>query len=74
LGLFTELLLQPLPCRTRGTNPRNWRSAAYVSFAPGELEHELPVKKGWYAVAYRCVNAATGQETEMAALGKVQVS
>ncbi|HZH99267.1 MAG TPA: hypothetical protein VEX38_09870 [Fimbriimonadaceae bacterium] len=72
--IVTELLLQPLPSRTRGTNPRNWRSAAYVSFAHGELEHVLPVQKGWYAVAYRFVNSVTGQETGMAALGKRHVS
>ena len=70
-GIVTELLLQPLKTVHRRTYLSKYRTAAFVAFGSGP--HNLPVKPGVYAVAYRVVRAETGQETGVAELGIVQV-
>ena len=71
-GLVTEILLQPLASRNRRTYADKYRHAAYVPFAD-TLPHVVPCAPGWVACAYRFVNAATGQVTEIAELGAVRV-
>lgn len=70
-GITTELLLQPLRSVHRRTYLSKYRTAAFVSFGSGS--HDLPVKPGVYALAYRFVKMDTGQETALAELGMVVV-
>ena len=72
-GVVTEVLVQPLANARRKPRARDWRTAAYVAFASGSLAVPVSVPPGAYAVAYRFVNAATGQATAMAVLGAVTV-
>ena len=69
----TELLLQKL--RTGAVEPSkdNYRSKQFIAFASGSLTAQLEVSKGWYAPAYRFVNVATGEETNLLTLPIVQV-
>ena len=48
-------------------------SRAFATFAAGSLSRSLVLPPGWYACAFRFVNALTGQMTELVALGVVQV-
>ena len=70
-GVVTEVLTQPLANARRKPRERDWKTAAFVAFAAGSLTRTLALPTGAYAVAYRFVNAATGQATAMAFLGSV---
>jgi hypothetical protein len=70
----TELLLQPLRSRNRTASGINYRTKAFVAFAPGALTANVAVPAGVYAPAYRFVNTQTGQQTALIALPTVQVS
>ncbi|MBV6457579.1 MAG: hypothetical protein HONBIEJF_00692 [Fimbriimonadaceae bacterium] len=72
-GVVTELLLQPLPSANRRAYLRRYRSKAFVSFSGEGESHDVPATRGTYSVAYRFVDAATGQCTGLAILGLVEV-
>ncbi|MCW5937183.1 MAG: hypothetical protein KIT11_07750 [Fimbriimonadaceae bacterium] len=73
-GVVTELLLQPLASVHRNAYPARYRSQGFVAFpAPGGSQ-ELALPRGIYAVAYRFVRSATGQETPLAGLGVFEVA
>ena len=71
-GVVTELLLQRLPNPRRAVTG-NYVSMAFVAFAPGALAHSLPVEPGWWVVAYRFVDAATGQMGQLTRFEAVEV-
>jgi hypothetical protein len=73
-GVVVEIRLQRLRATHVGTKPKNWVTKAFVSFEAGSLTKTLDLFPGAYAIGYRYVNAETGQETEMAVLGKLFVS
>jgi len=73
-GVVVEIKVQRLRATHVGTKPKNWLTKAFVSFEAGTLMHSIDLPNGAYAVGYRYVNAATGQETEMAVLGTLMVS
>ncbi len=68
----TEFLIQKLK-NERRTPTLAYRSAGFHAFAAGSLTYPLTVPAGWYAVAYRCVNGATGQMGLTMPLGVVEV-
>lgn len=72
-GVVVEAIVQPLAVQHRKPKARDWKTKAFVAFSEGSLEFALPLEKGAYALAFRYVNAETGQETERAMLGKVTV-
>lgn len=72
-GVLTELLWQPLVNGGRTPQPRQYRTQRFAAFAAGALSVTLPAAPGWYAAAYRFVREATGQETEVARAGVVEV-
>ena len=72
-GVVTELLVQPLASAARRTYRDKYRHADYVAFAPGHLARDVPCAPGVAALAYRFVEAATGQATELVELGVVTV-
>jgi hypothetical protein len=69
----TELLVQPLK-NARRAPAKFYRSAAFVSFVGRAPSYALTLPAGWYATAYRFVSAQTGQMTQMATLGTVEVA
>ena len=73
-GVVTELLVQPLLSLARRTYRDKYRHAAYVAFAPGHLTRDVSCVPGVVALAYRFVDAATGQATELVELGVVTVT
>jgi hypothetical protein len=70
----TELLLQALASRKRTPTPHGYRTKTFVAFAAGALSSNVAVPAGFYAPAYRFVNAQTGQETLLVTLSTVQVT
>ena len=72
-NVTTEILLQALPSPRRKPNPDKYRTKGFIHFGLGILDFGLPVAPGWYAPAYRFVNALTGQMTPLFALPIVQV-
>lgn len=74
LHVKTELLLQPLKTQNRTPQEKAYRSKAFVAFATGTLSWAISVPNGWYAPAYRFVNAQTGQETGLIPLPPVEVA
>ncbi|RYG26369.1 hypothetical protein EON82_03540 [bacterium] len=70
-GIVTELFLQPLASRNRRTYLERYRHLAFTGFPLGSAE-SYPVSPGWYACAYRFVNANTGEATAIAELGIVR--
>ena len=72
-NVTTEILLQGLPSPRRKPHPDKCRTKAFVPFSAGTLNFSVTVAPGWYAPAYRFVNAATGQMTPLFALPIVQV-
>ena len=73
-GMKTELLVQALKTKYRTPNPNGYRSKGFIAFTSGTLTANVALTPGWYAVAYRFVSTATGQETHPITLGMVQVS
>lgn len=74
IGNKAELLLQPLKGKNRVPNSKGYRSKAFNYFAPGSLSFDVTVPTGTYAAAYRYVNTATGQETNLIPIGVHNVS
>ena len=70
-GVVTELLVQPLLSRHRRTYLERYRHAAYVRFEGAETV-AVPAPEVWVALAYRFVNAETGQVTAIAELGALR--
>ena len=73
-GMKTEMLTQPLKSKYRAPTPKAYRSKGFIAFAAGTLSQTVALTPGWYALAYRFVSAATGQETKPVTLGMFQVS
>ncbi len=69
-----ELLLQPLRYAAQAVQPRAFRTQAFADFSAGALEEAVAARPGWYAPAYRFVDAATGQATDLVRLPLVQVA
>ena len=65
-------LIQPLKTAHRSPG-RFYKSQAFAAFAPGSLNRSFVLPPGWYACAFRFVNALTGQMTELVTVGVVQV-
>lgn len=72
-GVLTELLVQKLKTPRRAPTPV-YKSEAFASFAPGGLAVTLAFPPGVYACAFRFVEAATGQMTELVRVGVVEIS
>lgn len=72
VGVLTELLVQRLRLGSSAPYRRAYRSEGFVSFSGEPVVS--PQSPGWYAVAYRFVNATTGQVTGLAEMGVVQVT
>ncbi|MCW5947493.1 MAG: hypothetical protein KIT74_10750 [Fimbriimonadales bacterium] len=70
-GIVTELLLQPLRLPGSPAYPSKYRTQGFVAF--DEEPVVVAASPGFYAAAYRFVNEATGQATELAELGMIQV-
>lgn len=68
-----ELLVQPLANRNRKPQKNAYRTKAFASFGLGNLTFDVPVGPGFYAAAYRFVNAQTGQTTALQPIGVKQV-
>ncbi len=71
-GTWTELLAQRLANERRAPS-QAYRSQGFTVFAPGALSHAIALDPGWYALAYRFANPATGQATEAAPVAVVEV-
>ena len=72
-GVVTEVLTQRLRNAHTKPKPRNWKAAGFVTFASGSLTQSVATGPGCFAVAYRFVQASTGQETSMAIVGATVV-
>ena len=72
-GILVEMLAQPLASPHRKAFSRNYRSQGFVEFTADQLSHTVPVKAGWYATAYRFVEAATGRATDLTQLPRLRV-
>ncbi len=59
----TEFLIQPLKNSNRTPSAKCYRSKGFFGFVSGTLSKDIGLPQGSYAVGYRFVNAATGQET-----------
>lgn len=71
----TEILIQPLPSLGRQAYWNKYRSLAFVHFTSTSTV-SIPLPNGdtpsAYAIAYRFVNATTGQQTELTPLAILQ--
>lgn len=74
VGVTTEFLLQPLANLYRKPQSGAYVSHGFFAFPTTPLTRSVAVTPGVYAVAYRFVNAATGQEVAKAFLGVINVS
>lgn len=72
-GVVTEVLLQPLPSATARPKRGKDRIRGAVSFAPGGLWMDVPVRSGTYAASVRFVRASTGQLSALVRLGALVV-
>ena len=72
-GVLTELLFQRLASVGRAPVGTKYRSQRFVAFSDGGLEAMVPCAVGWYALAYRFVDAGTGQATGVFPCGIVRV-
>ncbi|HZH97622.1 MAG TPA: hypothetical protein VEX38_01510, partial [Fimbriimonadaceae bacterium] len=59
-GVVTELLTQRLASGACRPYLEKYRSAAFVHFPAEEPSHFIAAEPGWYACAYRFIDAATG--------------
>ncbi len=71
-GVLTELMVQKLASRTRKPSTR-FTSAGFVGFTPGHLTQTVALEKGFYACAFRFVEASTGRSTPPIPCEKVEV-
>jgi hypothetical protein len=72
-NIVTELLFQPVRNAHRAPKSNLYRPHAFWPFVPGTLSLNVTTAPGWYAPAYRFVNAATGQQGPLVPLPNVQV-
>ena len=72
-GVLTELLLQPLASQHRRTYLQRYRSQAFIHFSGSSLQVAVPCGPGWYAIAVRFVEAASGRATAEIELGVLHV-
>jgi hypothetical protein len=73
-GVKTELLIQKLASKARRTYEEKYRTASFVAFATGSLSSVVNAEAGIYATAYRFVNTATGQDSDIVQLGIVDLT
>lgn len=73
-GITTELLIAPLASRNRAVKPNMYRVNRYHVFASGADNVVVTEPAGYYALAYRFVEIATGQRGPVHALGTFQVT
>lgn len=71
-GITTEFLLQKLKNKAILPSKTGYRSKGFYAFNT-PLTYDLAPSAGWYSVAYRFVNVATGQESTPIVLGVFQV-
>ena len=71
-GVVTEVLAQSLVNARRAIYLDKYASQGFTAFA-GADEVEIPLGRGAWALAYRFVERATGQATELVALGVATV-
>lgn len=64
-----ELLLQKLATANRKPQKGAYRSKAFAAFPLGSLSQDVTITPGFYAAAYRFVNATTGQMTQLQQIG-----
>ncbi len=62
-GVKTEFLIQELASPARKPQKGGYRTNSYHAFVAGTLDYDIEVDPGYYAVGYRFVNTATGQQT-----------
>ena len=67
-GVVTEIVAQPLVNARRAVYEDKYAAKAFVAFEGAETV-EVPLTRGCWALGYRFVLAATGQETAIVALG-----
>lgn len=72
-GVTTELLIQPLVNKNRKPG-KAYKSAGFFTFTSGSLSKDILIPPGWYAAAYRFVQSATGQDTQIQTLTIHQVT
>ena len=68
-----ELLVRALLSPRRKPVMEKYRTQAFVSFVEVGETAAVEVPAGWWGVAYRFVNYATGQATQIVQLPRVQV-
>jgi hypothetical protein len=71
-GTVVELLVQKLKNERSAPGARYYTNA-FVTFTEEGLSHDLALEPGWWALAYREVDTATGQQTGLWPLDVVQV-
>ncbi|MBX3112535.1 MAG: hypothetical protein KF857_11040 [Fimbriimonadaceae bacterium] len=74
LGVKAELLVQRLSGANRKPQKGGYRSKAIVAFTAGGLSQDVTVSSGYWAAAYRFVNTATGQASDLQEIGVQTVS
>ena len=72
-GVLTDLMAQRLVSGGRTPRPKAYASQRFVAFAEGSLEAAIPCPPGWYACAYRFVEADSGRATDVFPCGIVGV-
>lgn len=73
-GVTTEILLQRLASIHRTPAAEAYRHKTFKAFTAGSPSVVIPVTAGVWAIAYRYVNTATGQATELQVLTTSVVS
>lgn len=73
-GVTTEVLLQSLVNGQRTPKKDGYRTKGFVAFPATPTPFDVAVPSGWYAAAYRFVNTATGQVTDVVPIGVVLVN
>ncbi|RYG22975.1 hypothetical protein EON82_15490 [bacterium] len=71
-GTVVELLVQKLK-NERAAPGERYYTNAFVSFESGAMSYDLPLGAGWWALAHREVDAATGQQTGIMPFGVVEI-
>ena len=73
-GVMTELLLQPIKGKHRKAGAEGYVSKAFVAFSVASPRVTVPVGAGYYAAAYRFVEAATGRQMGIVPIATLTVS
>lgn len=67
-------VLAPRLKNERAIPKERYYHAAFLTFPVGTPVRDLPLEAGWWALAYREVEAATGQQTRTTPLGVVKIA